>query len=196
MSEPPRDKAELRKTSLERRVEAHATAGPLAGDLVAGQFLEAIELAPGDVVAGYWPMRQEQDPVPLMKRLHAAGQAVALPVIEKPEKTLIFRTWEPGQVLEEAEFGTSQPAPEAVTLSPRVLLVPLLAFDDRGFRLGYGGGYYDRTIAALRQAGELLAIGIAYDAQKIERVPEDEFDQRLDWVVTENSAWKSTEVFA
>ena len=131
-----------------------------------------------------------------MKRLFAAGQAVALPVIEKPEKTLSFRAWEPGLVLEEADFGTSQPPPEAATLSPRVLLVPLLAFDDRGFRLGYGGGYYDRTIAALRQASELLAVGIAYDTQQIERVPEDEFDQRLDWVVTENAAWKSTEVFA
>ncbi|MDP6621772.1 MAG: 5-formyltetrahydrofolate cyclo-ligase [Alphaproteobacteria bacterium] len=196
MSEPSIDKAELRKTSLERRIEAHATAGPLAGDLVAGQFLEAIEMAEGDAVAGYWPMRQEQDPVPLMKRLHGAGQAVALPVIEKPEKTLLFRSWEPGQVLEEAEFGTSQPAPEAAVLRPKVILVPLLAFDDRGFRLGYGGGYYDRTIAALRQSGELLAIGIAYDAQQVERVPEEEFDQRLDWVVTENAAWKSTEVFA
>ncbi len=196
MSEPSIDKAELRKTSLERRIEAHATAGPLAGDLVAGQFLEAIEMAEGDAVAGYWPMRQEQDPVPLMKRLHGAGQAVALPVIEKPEKTLLFRSWEPGLVLEEAEFGTSQPAPEAAVLRPNVILVPLLAFDDRGFRLGYGGGYYDRTIAALRQSGELLAVGIAYDAQQVERVPEEEFDQRLDWVVTENAAWKSTEVFA
>ena len=195
MAESPLDKVELRKTSLERRVEAHATAGPLAGDLLAGQFLEAIEMAAGEAIAGYWPMRQEQDPVPLMKRLFAAGQAVALPVIEKPEKTLSFRAWEPGLVLEEADFGTSQPPPEAATLNPRILLVPLLAFDERGFRLGYGGGYYDRTIAALRQTGELLAVGIAYDAQQIERVPEEEFDQRLDWVVTENAAWKSTEVF-
>ena len=196
MAEPPPDKAELRKTSLERRIEAHATAGPLAGDLLAGQFLEAIEMAAGEAVAGYWPMRQEIDPVPLMKRLFAAGQAVALPVIEKPEKTLSFRAWEPGQVLEDAEFGTSQPPPDAAVLRPKVLLVPLLAFDDRGFRLGYGGGYYDRTIAALRQRGELLAVGIAYDAQQVERVPDEDFDQRLDWVVTENAAWKSTEVFA
>ena len=130
------------------------------------------------------PIRTEIDPVPVM-----AGWAapVGVPVIAGKGRPLAFHRWAPGCAMVEGAFGALVPA-EAEVLEPEVLIVPLLAFDARGYRLGYGGGFYDRTLERLRAARDTVAIGFAYGAQEVDTVPTEPTDQRLDAVVTEAGA--------
>jgi 5-formyltetrahydrofolate cyclo-ligase len=137
----------------------------------------------GAIIAGYWPMGDEMDPRPLMLALASRGHAMALPVTPPRGEPLAFHAWAPGAALRPGPMGTSEPiAGEA--LCPDVLLVPLLAFDRAGRRLGYGGGYYDRTLAALPAA---KAIGIAYAGQEMAEVPAGPQDMRLPLIATEDS---------
>jgi 5-formyltetrahydrofolate cyclo-ligase len=103
-------------------------------------------------------------------------------------RPLTFRRWEPGDVLRPAALGIPVPPPEAEEIAPATLLVPLLAFDDAGYRLGYGGGFYDMTIKALREQGGILAVGVAFAGQRVEAVPHGAGDERLDWLLTEKGA--------
>ncbi len=148
-------------------------------------FLTEVPIAAGRVVSGYWPMGEELDPRPLMTALAAHGHRLALPATRGAGRPLAFRAWQPGDRLLPAGFGTQEPAAEAAELSPQLLLVPLLAFDAAGYRLGYGGGFYDRSLALLRRAGDILAVGLAFSAQQVAAVPREATDQRLDLVVTE-----------
>lgn len=135
----------------------------------------------GMALSGYMPMRTEIDPVPAM----AAHQGpVGVPVIMAPATPLRFREWSPGCAMMEGAFKAFIPV-EGAWIEPEVLIVPLLAFDARGYRLGYGGGFYDRTLQALRAQRPTIAIGFAFAAQQVPEVPVDAFDQRLDAVVTE-----------
>lgn len=137
----------------------------------------------GAIIAGYWPMGDEMDPRPLMLALASRGHAIALPVTPPRGQPLAFHAWAPGAALRPGPMGTSEPvAGEA--LRPDVVLVPLLAFDRTGRRLGYGGGYYDRTLAALPGA---KAIGIAYAGQEMPEVPAGPQDMRLPLIATEDS---------
>jgi 5-formyltetrahydrofolate cyclo-ligase len=137
-------------------------------------------------VAGYWPMGDELDIRPTLAAFHACGRAIALPVVLGRGRPLVFRSWQPGDVLVAGGFGTSVPAPDRGEISPGLLLVPLLGFDRRGNRLGYGGGFYDMTIAALRvRACGVFAVGVAFAAQEVDALPVEAFDQRLDAIVTE-----------
>jgi len=181
------DKRQLRREAMARRANARAKTGPLAGYLVATQFLENISISEAAVIAGYWPINDEITPVPLMKRLHQDGYSVALPAVVERGKRLQFRGWEPGLELELGPFGTLHP-PATGAAPPSVVLVPLLAFDSDGNRLGYGAGYYDRTLTTLRDQGEVLAVGYSFEAQRIDTLPCHDGDQKLDWVVTENAA--------
>ena len=175
----------LRDVARARRSEARAAA-PDAGEHAVSQFLDAITPAPRCVVSGYWPMGDEFDVRPLLEALDARGHPIGLPVVVGKEQPLIFRRWRRGDALEPAAFGTSVPGEGAEALTPSLLLVPLLAVDPRGFRLGYGGGFYDRTLDGLRQAGAAVtAVGICFDAQCIASVPTNATDQPLDWLVTE-----------
>lgn len=133
-------------------------------------------------VSGYLPIRSEIDPRPAMA---AHPGPVGVPVIAGPGLPLRFRGWTPGAALVPGPFGALVPA-EGADLIPRVLIVPLLAWDRRGFRLGYGGGFYDRTLAALRAEGPVTAVGFAYGGQEMAEVPVDAYDQRLDALVTED----------
>lgn len=180
------DKRDLRRRLLQART-AMADAAPDAGATLRDNFLERLRLADGATVSGFWPIGAEIDPRPLMVALADRGHPLALPVVVAAGKPLIFRAWRPGDKLIPAGFGTSVPSEDAAPAVPDVLIVPLLAFDRRGYRLGYGGGYYDRTIAALRPGGA-LAIGVAFAAQEVAHVPTDSFDQRLDLIVTERDA--------
>ena len=171
-------KALARKQAFATRKAAFAAgqgqAAELLADLLAGHA--------GKVLAGYMPMRTEIDPLPAM----AAHQGtVGVPVIMAPATPLRFREWGRGALMVPGEFGARVPA-EGVWVEPQVLIVPLLAFDARGYRLGYGGGFYDRTLQRLRARHETLAIGFAFATQEVDEVPIDGFDQRLDAVVTEN----------
>ena len=145
-------------------------------------------LAAEAVVSAYWPMGSELDPRLLMLALQAAGHPIALPVVLEANQPLVFRAWSPGDELEPAAFNTQIPSPDKPELTPGVVLAPLLAFDRRGYRLGYGGGFYDRTLENLRARGDVLAIGLAYAGQEVPAVPRGPTDKRLDWIVTEAEA--------
>jgi len=140
----------------------------------------------GAIVGGYAALPGEADPRLLLKRLEEKGYAIALPRVVAKDAPLSFHLWHDGQPLAPGAFGVPEPSPDWPAVAPRVLLVPLLAFDRRGHRLGYGGGYYDRTLAALRAKAALLAIGIAYAGQEVAALPAQPHDQRLDGILTEN----------
>lgn len=181
-------KSALRERARDRRRLAAREAGPGAGRLIADfamALLPTIALPPRPVVAGYWPAGSEADVRPLLERASGAGLRCALPVVESRSTPLSFRAWRPGAELVDGALGTRQPDDGCETVRPDVVLTPLLAFDAAGYRLGLGGGYYDRTLAALRAAGRVAVIGIGFAGQRMDAVPREDHDQRLDWIVTE-----------
>jgi 5-formyltetrahydrofolate cyclo-ligase len=182
-------KANLRREAGARRKQAHA-AHPQAGLALMQHFKNEIRVPAGAAVSGFWPMGDEIDVKPLLAQLHGSGHPVGLPVVVKKGEPLIFRHWYPGMALVSGGFGTEVPPHSASELEPQVLIVPLLAFDAKGYRLGYGGGFYDRTLDKLRNgsAADPLAVGVAFSAQHVMRVPRDDYDQPLDWIVTEKAA--------
>ena len=188
MDQSPDPKATLRKAVFARRKQAHAADRKGGGEAAraARDHLLASRLHTGArVISGYRPIRTEIDPTPLMAALHAADHRLCVPVIEREGLPLSFREWHPGAEMVAGAFGAEIPA-EGDWLEPNLLLVPLVAFDSAGRRLGYGGGFYDRTLAGLRARRRTLAIGLAYAAQEVEAVPHDATDQTLDAVVTEH----------
>ena len=144
-------------------------------------------LAPGIVVSLYRTMRDEIDVGPLGEALAARGVVAALPVMQGADAPLAFRSWCAGDAMDDAAFGVREPV-GGKTVAPDILAVPLLAFDSLGRRLGYGGGYYDRTLRSLRTAGDVLAVGVAYDEQETVSVPVDDRDETLDMIVTDRRA--------
>jgi 5-formyltetrahydrofolate cyclo-ligase len=140
------------------------------------------------IVSGFWPIKDEIDIRPLMTDLQGEGCRLALPVVQGRGQRLSFRAWQPGDHLESGVFGTLQPSSGCETLEPDVLLVPLLACDAEGWRLGYGGGFYDRTLEDLRRRRKVTAIGVGFDLQFVPEVPHGTDDQRLDWLLTDRRA--------
>lgn len=176
---------ELRANARERR-RALACADPDAGPALAAQAFGPIEQMQPRTVGGYWPLEDEIDPRPLMHRLAGAGVRLALPCVTSDDAPLAFRRWRPGEPLRAGHFRVMEPEPEAEAVRPDLLLVPMLAFDREGYRLGYGGGYYDRTIAAIRSGGRsLYTIGLAFAGQEAPRVPREAHDKPLDLIATE-----------
>ena len=174
----------LRDDALVRRRTASAGC-PDAASLVL-THMAALPLShPPSVVSGFWPVRGEIDPRPLMRHFANGGAKMALPVVEKPRAPLLFRLWNVTDELIPGVFDIPVPAADKPVVTPDLMLVPLLAFDSRGYRLGYGGGFYDRTIAALSQRGPLITIGIAFDGQQVDSVPHDGHDRQLDFIATE-----------
>ncbi len=145
----------------------------------------AVGDAPDAVVAPYWAIGHEVPTRSLMAALHEAGFVVALPVTGHTGSALTFRRWTPETVTVPGRMAIPEPSTEAPALTPDVLFVPLAAFDRRGHRVGYGAGFYDRTLAALRSAGDVTAIGVAYAAQEALFIPSDDHDEPLDLIVTE-----------
>lgn len=180
MTPGPADKAALRREAAARRATAQAE----VDQHPAVEHLDD-ELKPfaGRPVSFYMPMRSEIDPRPAMVRAVLRGP-VLLPVAEG-RNPLVFREWRPGTRMIKGGFGEEIPAEDCPEGTPEVLVVPLLHFDGAGNRLGYGGGYYDRTLAKLRAAGPVTAIGFAFAAQEVDRVPTEPTDQPLDAIVTE-----------
>lgn len=189
MSEATQDlaavKRGLRAEAEAARAAAAAAAGPEAGARLAELLLQAVTPPTGGVVSAYWPMREELDPLPTLEALAGRGHPTCLPVVVGRARPLVFRAWRPGAPLVPAPFGTSVPPEDAPELEPDLLLVPLLAFDRRGYRLGYGGGFYDRTLEGLRARKAVTAVGVAFAGQERAAVPHDALDQRLDLIVTE-----------
>lgn len=182
------DLSELKKAARAAAVETRArlhSEGAGAARQAAGHLLEAI--APQRHVrwvSAYLPMRSEIDPLPAMRALHGLGYGVCAPVIVGRGAPLRFRAWTPGAAVAAGALGAPAPT-DGDWVEPDVILAPLLAFDRDGWRLGYGGGYYDRTLADLRGRREITALGFAYAGQETDGVAHGATDSRLDGIVTE-----------
>jgi len=172
------EKAAARAAGFARRKIAHAARTPAA----TARLAEVLRAHAGKSLAGYMPMRTEIDCLPAMA---AHDGPVGVPVILGPGQALRFRRWTPDARMVTGDFGALIPE-TGDWIDPQVLIVPLVAFDRRGYRLGYGGGFYDRTLEGLRARGPVVAIGFAYAAQEVDRVPTEPTDQPLDLIVTEN----------
>lgn len=183
-SSPERSlKASLRAEALNRR-DTLSPEARAAGSLAAAEIIAGLpELARAPLVGAFWPIRSEIDPRPLIERLFARGQRVALPKVTKDG--LVFREWRAGEELVTGGFGLSEPRDDLPPLDPTALIVPLAAFDRAGQRIGYGAGYYDQAIERLSQNDPVLTVGIAFSVQEIARVPAEPHDRPLDHLVTE-----------
>ncbi|MBC6980287.1 5-formyltetrahydrofolate cyclo-ligase [Caulobacter sp. 17J80-11] len=186
MTDFPDPKSAARADAAEARARAFAL-NPMAGETAAALFPAFWIPAPGAVVAGYWPFRTEIDPRPLMRRLMRLGARAALPATPPrgSHDPLTFRLWRPEAELAPGHFKVHEPLEDAPVVVPDLVIVPLLAFDRFGGRLGYGAGHFDRTLEALRAFKPVVAVGLAYAAQEIDQTPLDAHDQKLDGVVTE-----------
>jgi len=178
------EKRAERTRALARRAAAFAQHGAAARARLEAYGLTFLEPAPGAIVSGFSAIRDEIDPAQLLARLHREGFRLCLPVMEGKGLPLVFRAWSPGDAMGRVQWGIAEPLPDKSVLEPDIVLVPLLAFDAQGYRLGYGGGFYDRTLARLRAIKPVVAVGVAYDELKVDAVPHLHYDQPLDWVLT------------
>ncbi len=180
-------KQAMREQQLARR--AGFVAGSAANsDRIAENFLRSVPIPARATVSAYIAIGEEADPAPLIEALRARGYAIALPRVAGKAKPLAFHLYEEGAKLVPGVLGLSQPAPDWPEAIPDILAVPLLAFDSDGNRLGYGAGFYDRTLAGLRARHKVLAVGYAFAGQEVAAVPHHDGDEKLDGVVTEESA--------
>ncbi|GAA3841961.1 5-formyltetrahydrofolate cyclo-ligase [[Pseudomonas] carboxydohydrogena] len=177
-------KNELRAAAFARRDALDASQRAAACEALAKHAAQ-FEVGPGCVVAGFSAIRTEIDPSALMWALRARGASLALPVALGRGEPLIFRAWRSDTVLVRGLYGILEPSSDAEEVEPDIVLVPLAAFDRRGHRLGYGGGYYDRTLQRLRKAKRITAAGLAFSAQQMDEIPVDTHDEPLDLVLTE-----------
>ena len=182
-------KRKARTAASKRRAEAHEILKDTAGLAMAKRGLPAgLDLAAG-IVSGFIPYKSEITTVPMLSRLRRDGWQTCLPIVIAAEQPLIFRAWAPGDPLVPGVWDIPIPLDTAAELLPDMLLVPLLAFDRKGFRLGYGGGFYDRTLEKLRELKKVVAIGVAYHAQMVGEVPVGIHDAPLDYVMTEQETF-------
>ena len=181
-------KGDLRAASLAKRDALSNEQRVAAAQALATRKLP-FEIAPGMVVSGYSPIRNEIDPAPLMRKLAEAGAKLALPAVMARGKSLAFRAWSPDDRLMLGPLGILEPSPAAAELIPDIMLVPLAAFDPEGHRIGYGAGHYDYTLAHLRKIKAITAIGIAFAVQQIKAVPALPHDVALDYVLTEKKVF-------
>jgi len=185
MSDPIQtEKEQLRREAMARRDALPPDARQAAAEAIAArQFPLAI--MPGMIVSGFMSLKNEINPLPLMRKLAGQGARLALPVVAGRGKPLIMREWVFGEPLVAGVWGIREPKPEAAVVDPDILLVPLLAFDRAGHRIGYGAGYYDLTLTQLRARNPVIAVGLAFAAQEVAAVPATPRDARLGLVLTE-----------
>jgi 5-formyltetrahydrofolate cyclo-ligase len=182
-------KQALRNEARARRAALKAAA-PDAAHAIAKNILTSIPLQSDAVVAAYIAARDELDPKELILALRVHGVAIALPRVAAKNAALSFHLWRKNTSPMKGTYELYEAARDWPLARPTIVLVPLLAFDTEGFRLGYGGGYYDRTLSTLRQTGSILAVGVAYNGQEVAHIPRDATDEKLDWIVTEKDARK------
>jgi 5-formyltetrahydrofolate cyclo-ligase len=183
------DEIQIRKERIRREALARRDAMPPEMRQAAAQAIAAREfplaITPGAIVSGFMALKSEINPLPLMQKLAGQGAQLALPAIAGRGKPLMLRGWEPGAPLERGQWGIREPTADAAEVEPDIVLVPLLAFDRIGHRIGYGAGYYDLTIAGLRARKAVIAVGVAFAMQEVPAVPATPRDARLDLVLTE-----------
>jgi 5-formyltetrahydrofolate cyclo-ligase len=180
----------LTKPALRAQALAHRGATPVeaaaafAGHLAA-EGLALVKCLHPTIVSAYFPLGAEPSTLPLLEKLRQAGVKTALPVTGRLGTALVFRLWHPGEPTVTGKLSISEPLPSAPEAAPDLLFVPLAAFDRAGHRIGYGAGFYDRTLAQLRAQKNIWAVGVAYAAQEFPEVPHDAHDESLDFVLTE-----------
>ena len=184
-TQPDTPKARLRAAALARRDALPPSERAAAAETIAARVIP-LAFKRGQIVSGFMPMQSEINPLPLLRKFAAAGAKLALPAIAGRGKPLIMRAYTFGDELARGQWGIREPKPQARAVDPDILIVPLACFDRAGHRIGFGAGYYDMTINALRAKKAITAIGIAFAAQEIERVPATERDARLDFMLTEH----------
>ena len=172
------------------RKAAHDASKDSAPTALALRGLPVLPDPKSRIISAFHPYLSEISTLPLLAKLAAQGWTTALPVVIGKELPLVFRRWVPGDAMISGLWDIQIPAKTALEVEPDVLLVPMLAFDRRGYRLGYGGGFYDRTLAKLRALKKITAIGVAYGGQEVDSVPHDVHDQPLDWIMTEQETFK------
>ncbi|WP_374828093.1 5-formyltetrahydrofolate cyclo-ligase [Pseudochrobactrum saccharolyticum] len=178
-------KADLRKSVLQARNALPEIFRNTASETIVQNFLNGITLPEKACVSGFWPIRSEIDPRPLMRVLEARGMTLCVPAI-LDKQTIEFRTLSFGDTLVETGFGTMGPPADAPVVDPDIMLIPLAAFDRAGNRIGYGAGYYDRAIAALHHKNKHpLLIGVAFDAQRVDHIAHEPHDVALNYILTE-----------
>ena len=190
MTDIAAEKSAMRALARKRRAAACERHGGGAAHAMAQHGLDVLAPATGAAISGFSAINDEIDPLPLLLRLHAQGHLLALPAMQGKGRPLLFRAWQPGDQMAPAVWGISEPLATRAVMAPDIVLVPLLAFDAAGFRLGYGGGFYDRTLAQLRALKPVVAVGIGYDEQRVDAVPHLDYDQPLDWVLTPSGPLK------
>lgn len=190
MNDKTAQKTKLRAEARQRRAIFHASTHLSVPLAMAAHFLGALELSPDDVIALYAPGAEEADCSVLGRELAQRGHRLCLPVIES--EALKFNAWVPGDALLKGRFSIGVPGDARGEAHPNILVVPLLAFDASGHRLGFGGGYYDRTLQSLRSQRRIIAVGYAYSIQEVAKLPSEAHDELLDWVVTEKEARRFT----
>jgi 5-formyltetrahydrofolate cyclo-ligase len=178
-------KRRARTAANAARIQAHKSLGERAGLMLAQHELPVIRKDNIASVSGFYPYQAEINALPLLARLVSEGWQTALPVVMAKGEPLTFRAWGPGEPTGRGIWDIHIPLESAAEVQPDVLLVPMLAFDRRGYRLGYGGGFYDRTLAELRKLKPVVAIGVAYAGQEMDEVPVASYDEPLDWILTE-----------
>ena len=177
-------KALLREKYKKLRSDRHREGTARDGIRLTENFMESVPFALPSIVSGYWPILSEIDIRPLLKSLHGYGNVVCLPTIVSHQLPLKFRQWRPSDLLQRAAFNTFEPNETKPQMEPEVVIVPLLAFDNKGHRLGYGGGYYDRTLDSFGET-KIVTVGVGYEMQFVEKVPVGRNDVALHWIVTE-----------
>lgn len=178
-------KRRARTAANAARMQAHKTLGERAGLMLAQHELPVVCNNGLTSLSGFYPYQDEINVLPLLARLVSEGWQTALPVVMAKGAPLTFRAWAPGEPTGRGIWDIHVPLETSPELAPDVLLVPMLAFDRRGYRLGYGGGFYDRTLAELRKLKPVVAIGVAYAEQETDEVPVASYDEPLDWILTE-----------
>ncbi|HEY2035004.1 MAG TPA: 5-formyltetrahydrofolate cyclo-ligase [Rhizomicrobium sp.] len=173
------------RTELRARRAKLAHAHPEFAHEVA-EHVAALKIPDASVVGGYIAIGDEADPHILLKKLILQNCTLAFPRVDVRDEPLVFHRWMPGQNLQRGTYGIPEPSKDWPLAYPKILLVPLLAFDRNGHRLGYGGGYYDRTLDFLRANSTVRAIGVAYAEQEVDELPREAHDHPLDAVITEN----------
>ncbi|MBI3441073.1 MAG: 5-formyltetrahydrofolate cyclo-ligase [Proteobacteria bacterium] len=179
-------KPALRRIFLERRAQIPPDIRKISADKACELFFEHIKVPAGAIVAGYWPIRAELDDLPILLELTRLKRRCALPHVAGEEVPLVFRAWHETTPLVPGMYGIQEPAVGA-SLKPDIILVPMAAFDVKGHRLGYGAGFYDRTLKAIRP---LLAIGLAYEEQLCGSLPVEENDVRMDMIITDRNVYR------
>ena len=179
------------KTILRQEAKRHLQRFEIpleAADNAASVFLNKIQPEKDQVVAAYWTFRRELDTLTLLEKLAEKDIKIALPIVKKNSRILDFAHWTPQTQMKENQYGILEPI-DTEKVVPDIVIVPMLAFDRRGYRLGYGGGYYDATLSALRADKDIKAVGYAYAQQAVLfPLPKEDHDQKLDWIVTDQGA--------